>query len=58
MQAPVKREKQLVAKDQRKMFTFGLKVAFLQKCNDVCAKRMMQHKFVWRNILVRGFSEY
>ena len=31
MQVQIIREKQLVEKDERKMFTFGLKVALLQK---------------------------
>ena len=43
MQAQIIQEKQLVAKDQIKMFSFGLKVALLQKLNDVSTSSQRRH---------------
>ena len=43
MQAQIIKEKQQVEKDQIKMFTFGLKVALLQKWNDVSASSQRRH---------------
>ena len=48
MQAQIIRENQLVAKEQMKMFTFGLKVALLQNWNDVSASSQRRH--AWWNI--------